>query len=211
MPETRPISLLLVDDHFVVRSGLAASLELEDDLRIAGEADSGEEALSSCEAVSPDVVIMDLQLPGIDGIEATRRICENDPDSRVLMFTTYARDDEILAALEAGASGYLQKSAGREELIGAIRAIHDGKTCVAPDIEERLDALRAGPIITTREREILQLVARGRANKEIATTLGIAEDTVKRHVSNVFRKFSVNDRAEATAEAIRRGIVRLEE
>lgn len=207
----KPIRLILIDDHFVVRSGLASSLELEEDLEIVAEADRGEDSLPLHEKFRPDLVIMDLQLPGINGIEATRELCERCDSARVLMFSTFARDDEILAAIEAGAVGYLQKSSGREELINAIREIHAGGTYFSEELSERIAGLQRGPSITLREREILRLIARGQANKEIASTLGIAEDTVKRHASNIFQKFGVSDRAEATAEAIRRGIVRVDD
>jgi len=204
------LAVMLVDDHFVVRSGLVASLELEEHLRVVAEAERGEEALPLYEAHRPDIVLMDLQLPGIDGIEATARLCEADPCARVLVFSTFARDDEILAAFEAGAGGYLQKSAGRDELIQALTVVAAGGSYLPQGLAERLAGLQLGPSVTTREREILALIARGRANKEIAAALGIAEDTVKRHISNIFQKFEVSDRAEATAEAIRRGIVRVD-
>lgn len=206
-----PLTIMLVDDHFVVRSGLVASLELEDDISVVAEADCGEDSCALYTEHQPDIVLMDLQLPGISGIDATEQLCADDPDASVLIFSTFARDDEIQAALEAGAKGYLQKSAGRDELIRALRTVADGDTYLAPELVDRLEILRSGPAITKREREILALIAQGRANKEIASALGIAEDTVKRHISNIFQKFSVSDRAEATAEAIRRGIVRIGE
>lgn len=204
------MKVMIVDDHFVVRSGLAASLELEDDLVIAAEAESGETAPALYESARPDVVLMDLQLPGWNGIETTERLLEIDPSARVLIFSTFARDDEIQAALDGGAKGYLQKTAGRDELIGALRHVADGGRYLAPEVASRLAGLKLGPAITLREREILSLIAKGRANKEIAAALGIAEDTVKRHISNVLQKLGVSDRAQATAEAIRRGIVRVE-
>lgn len=210
MTSPSSIRVLLVDDHFVVRSGLVASLELEDDLEIVGEADSGEDALTAYPGAKPDLVLMDLQLVGIDGIETTRRLIADDADARVLVFSTFARDDEILAALDAGAAGYLQKSAARGELVGAIRSVASGEPFLPEDIAKRIDALRLETPPSEREREILQLVAKGRANKEIASALGISEDTVKRHVSNVLRKLGTTDRAGATAEAIRRGIVKVE-
>ncbi len=210
-PVTPTITVLLVDDHFVVRSGLAASLDLEDDIEVVAEAERGEDAVELYEKTRPRVVMMDLQLPGLNGIEATERLREIDPEARVLIFSTFARDDEIQAALDAGASGYLQKSASRDELIGALRQVAAGERSLPAGLAEHLADLQLGPTITSREREILARVARGRANKEIAAELGIAEDTVKRHISNVFQKLNVNDRAQATAEAIRRGIVRLEE
>jgi DNA-binding NarL/FixJ family response regulator len=204
------MKVMIVDDHFVVRSGLAASLELEDDLSIAAEAESGETVLELYRSTRPDVVLMDLQLPGWNGIETTERLLEVEPGARVLIFSTFARDDEIQAALDGGAMGYLQKTAGRTELLDALRRVAAGERYLAPAIATRLAGLKLGPAITLREREILSLIAKGRANKEIAATLGIAEDTVKRHISNVLQKLGVSDRAQATAEAIRRGIVRLE-
>ena len=204
------ITLILVDDHFVVRSGLAASLELEDDLQIVAEAECGEDVVALYRKHRPQLVMMDLQLPGINGIEATALLRDADPDARVMIFSTFARDDEIQSALDAGALGYLQKSARREDLITAIHTVAKGEIHLPAGLEEKLIALKTGPSITIREREILALVARGKANKEIAAELGIAEDTVKRHVSNIFQKLAVNDRAQATAEAIRRGIVRVE-
>ncbi len=203
------IPLLLVDDHFVVRSGLAASLDLEDDLQVAAEVDRGEAVLDAYARHRPKVVLMDLQLPGISGIEATARLCQAHPEARVLMFSTFARDDEIHAALKAGALGYLPKSGRREDLLAAIRAVAAGRKWLPPDLEARLQERTAEPEITPREREILALITQGNANKEIAAVLGIGEDTVKQHVSRILQKLRVNDRAQATAEAIRRGIVRV--
>lgn len=210
MPDPATIRLLLVDDHFIVRSGLVASLELEEDLSVVAAADCGEDAAALCQKHHPDLVLMDLQLPGRNGIETTADLIATDPGTRVLMFSTFARDDEIAAALDAGALGYLQKSAGRDELIEAIRTVATGRPYLPEGLAGRLREFRSGPNITLREREILALIARGKANKEIAAALGIAEDTVKRHASNVFQKLEVSDRAGATAEAIRRGIVKIE-
>ncbi|WP_395736929.1 response regulator [Prosthecobacter sp.] len=204
-----PIKLLLIDDHFVVRSGLVASLELEDDLKVVGEADRGEEAAGLFSKKKPDVVLMDLQLPGISGIDATAAVLAEHPGARILIFSTFARDDEIQAALKAGALGYLQKSSSRGDLLEAIRTVAKGERSLPADIAQRLKERLAEPEITPREREILALVTRGNANKEIAATLGIGEDTVKQHVSRILMKLKVNDRAQATAEAIRRGLVQV--
>ena len=201
------IQLLIIDDHFVVRSGLVVSLNLEDDLRVLAEAERGEQAVALFEKHQPDVVLMDLQLPGISGVEATAQLCTRFPQARVLIFSTFARDDEIQAALRAGALGYLQKSASREDLIAAIHRVAEGRRSLAADLEQRLALRSAGPEITPREREILKLITQGNANKEIGAVLGIAEDTVKRHVSSILDKLQVNDRAQATAEAFRRGLV----
>ena len=204
------MKVMIVDDHFVVRSGLVASLELEDDITVVAEAERGEEAPALLVSAKPEVILMDLQLPGWNGIETTERLLELDPAARVLVFSTFARDDEIQSSLDAGALGFLQKTASRDDLIAALRRVAAGKRSLAPEIATRLAGLKLGPAITLREREILSLIAKGRANKEIAAALGIAEDTVKRHISNVLQKLDVSDRAQATAEAIRRGIIRVE-
>ena len=203
----KPVRLLIVDDHFVVRSGLAASLDLEDDIEVVGEVERGEDACAAAKKTRADVVLMDLQLPGISGVEATAQLLALDESARVLIFSTFARDEEILAALRAGALGYLQKSASRDDLLNAIRSVAAGETSFAPDIAARLSERQSEPDITPRELEILTLVTQGNANKEIAARLGISEDTVKQHVSRILQKLRVNDRAQATAEAIRRGLV----
>jgi len=204
------MKVMIVDDHFVVRSGLVASLELEDDITVVAEAERGEEAPALLVSAKPEVILMDLQLPGWNGIETTERLLELDSAARVLVFSTFARDDEIQSSLDAGALGFLQKTASRDDLIAALRRVAAGERSLAPEIATRLAGLKLGPAITLREREILSLIAKGRANKEIAAALGIAEDTVKRHISNVLQKLDVSDRAQATAEAIRRGIVKVE-
>ncbi len=210
MPDA-PLTVLIVDDHFVVRSGLAASLELDDTINVVGEAERGEDAVAAYRRHAPRVVLMDLQLPGMGGIAATAALRAHDAAARVLIFSTFARDDEVQAALDAGALGYLQKSASRDELLAALRTVAQGRRHLPAEIARRLTALRLGPAITPREREILALIAAGRANKEIGAVLGVSEDTVKRHVSHILEKLDVADRAQATAEAIRRGIVKTAE
>lgn len=201
------LAVMIVDDHFVVRSGLAASLGLEDDLRVVAEVDRGEDTVEAYRRNDPTVVLMDLQLPGMGGTSAILALRAHDPRARVLVFSAFARDDEIQAALDAGALGYLQKSASRDELLAALRHVARGARSLPPEVARRLAALSLGPAITPREREILALIAAGRANKEIAASLGVSEDTVKRHVSHILEKLDVNDRAQATAVAIRRGII----
>jgi len=205
-----PTTVLIVDDHFVVRSGLAASLELDEAIHVVGECDRAEDVVATYARLQPRVVLMDLQLPAAGGVAATAALRAHDPVARVLIFSTFARDDEIQAALDAGALGYLQKSASREDLLAALHAVAQNRRALAPDLGRRLNALRLGPAITAREREILAFIAAGRANKEIAAVLNVSEDTVKRHVSHILEKLDVNDRAQATAEAIRRGILTLE-
>lgn len=211
MPETSSLTVLIVDDHFVVRSGLVASLELDDAISVIGEIERGEDAVAAYQRLRPRVVLMDLQLPGLSGIGATAALRAHDPGARVLIFSTFGRDDDIQAALDAGALGYLQKSASRDELLTALRTVAQGRRHLSPDLTRRLNARRLGPTITPREREILAFIANGRANKEIAALLAVSEDTVKRHVSHILEKLDVNDRAQATAEAIRRGIVKMSE
>lgn len=203
------LTVLIVDDHFVVRSGLAASLEIEDDISVVAEGKRGEDAVALYQEHRPSVVLMDMQLPGISGVEATAAVRACDPQARVLVFSTFVRDDEIQAALAAGASGYVPKSASRDELLTALRQVAKGRRHLPADIEQRLANLRLRAAITPREREILVFIAQGRANKEIAAALEVSEDTVKRHVSHILDKLEVNDRAQATAEAIRRGIVKI--
>lgn len=206
---TAPLTLLIVDDHFVVRSGLAAALEVEDDIVVIGEAKRGDDAVTEYQRQRPRAVLMDLQLPGLSGVQATAAIRAHDPEARILVYSTFAQDDEIQAALDAGAAGYLQKSATRDELVAALRCVASGDEYLPQDLAQRLTNLRLNAAITPRERDILALIASGHANKQIAARFDISEDTVKRHVSHILEKLNVNDRAQATAEAIRRGIIRV--
>jgi two-component system NarL family response regulator len=210
MPKPQPIRILVVDDHHVVRSGLAASLGLEDDLTVVAEAGTAEEAVTQYRQHQPDVVLMDLRLPGANGIAALTSLRGEWPDARVLMFTTYDNEEDIYRAMQAGARGYLLKSAPREELLAAIRAVATGGRHLPPALAQRLAGRVSAPDVSDREREVLQLMARGKANKEIAAALGISEETVKRHASNLFVKMGVADRAQAVSEGIRRGLIQLE-
>lgn len=206
----KQIRLLVVDDHFVVRSGVVASLALEDDLEVVAEAETGEQALALYREKKPDVVIMDLRLPGKNGIETTALLTKEFAGAKVLIFTTYDGDEDIYRATQAGAFGYLLKSSPRAELLAAVRVLAKGERYMPPAISSRLAARVAGPDLSPRELEILQLIGRGLSNKEIGAQLFISEDTVKRHISNLFVKLKVNDRAQATAEAIRRGFIHLD-
>lgn len=207
MPSLHPIRLLLVDDHFVVRSGIASSLALEDDLQIAGEAGDANEALISYAKHQPDVVIMDLQMGKTSGIDGTAQICKEHPGARILIFSSFARDEDIYRSLRAGALGYLQKAAPREDLLQAIRTVATGKRYLPSDIGQRLADRLSRPEPSPREHEVLSLIAQGHSNKEIAARLGLSEDTVKRHVSNVLDKLGVQDRTQAVTEALRRGLL----
>jgi len=213
------IRVMVVDDHPIVRAGIAGLLDGEVDFEVVAEASSGEEAIELAGRVNPDIVLMDLRMPGIGGVEATRRICADsdpaDPDPaaghrRVLVFTTYEDDDEILSAIAAGASGYLLKAAPSDELIAGVRAVAAGQTVLAPSIAAHLVS-RANspeaPRLTVRETEILALVAEGLSNPEIAARLVIGESTVKTHLLHVFEKLEVSDRTRAVTRAMELGLI----
>ena len=199
--------LLLCDDHFVVRSGLAASLSLEEDLEIAAEASTAEEALEAYGKENPDLVLMDLQLGDGSGIDATEKIRKADPEARVLMFSSFARDEDIHRAILAGALGYLRKTAPREELLEAVRAVASGKRHLPPEIAARLADRIGRQDPSPREMEVLTLVSKGNSNKEIASELGLSEETVKHHISNLLAKLEARDRTQAVTEALRRGLL----
>jgi DNA-binding NarL/FixJ family response regulator len=202
--------ILVVDDHHVVRSGLVASLGMEDDLTVVGEAENGAQALEMYAKCVPDVVLMDLRMPGGNGIETTAALRAQAPDARVLMYTTFDGEEDVYRAVQAGARGYLLKSAPRDELLSALRSVASGERYLPPELARRLAERVAGPEISEREIEVLRLISDGKSNKEIGATLHIAEDTVKRHVSNILTKLGVSDRAQAATEAFRRGLLHLD-
>jgi DNA-binding NarL/FixJ family response regulator len=199
------IKVLVVDDHAVVRTGLGQLLATAPDLELVGEAKDGQEAVEAAEAAAPDVILMDISMPVLDGVEATRRIVARDPGARIVMLTSLADNRQILDALEAGASGYLLKHAAPDELLGAIRAAAAGDAPLDPKAARALlDSRRAAPAaadkhkaLSAREQEVLRLVAQGLANKQIARRLGISERTVKAHLTNVFSALGVSDRTQA--------------
>jgi DNA-binding NarL/FixJ family response regulator len=204
------IRLVLVDDHPVIRFGLRGMLETAGDLRVVGEAGSGDEALTVVAAAQPDVVLMDLRMPGTDGATTTARIVERFPAVRVLVLTTYDTDTDILRAIEAGASGFLLKDTPLGVLLDAVRMAARGETVLAPPVAARLVTRLRAPLaeqLTPREIEVLALVARGLSNVEIARELFIAEATVKTHLLRTFAKLTVNDRTAAVTAAIGRGIL----
>jgi len=204
------INLVLVDDHPVVRVGLRGMLEAADDLRVVGEAGSGDEALVLVAALQPDVVLMDLRMPGTDGVTATARIAEQHPAVKVLVLTTYDTDADILRAVEAGATGYLLKDTPVAMLVDAIRAAARGETVLAPPVAARLVTRMRAPAteqLTPREVQVLTLVGQGLSNVEIGRELFIGEATVKTHLLRAFAKLGVNDRTAAVTAAIARGIL----
>jgi DNA-binding NarL/FixJ family response regulator len=212
-----PIKVLIVDDHPVVRDGLVAILSIQPDFRVIGEAASGEEALTSAGELRPDVVLLDLEMPGMDGVETIRLLRQSRPDIRVVVFTAFDTDERILSAVQAGAKGYLLKGAPRDELFDAIRVVHQGGSLLHPVVASRLlDRLAAdeSPVglvedLTPREQEVLTLLAQGLQNKEIAARLVIAERTVKFHISSILGKLGAGNRTEAVTIAIQLGLVEL--
>jgi NarL family two-component system response regulator LiaR len=208
-----PIRVLVVDDHAVVREGLRTFLELQDGIEIAGEAADGREAIEAAERLRPDVVLMDLVMPRVDGLEAMRSLRGRAPGARVIVLTSFLDDDKLLPALRAGAAGYLLKNAKPQELARAVRAAHAGEAVLDPVVAARLVETLAGddddPLgrLTRREREVLELIGRGFANKRIALDLGVAEKTVKTHVGHVLAKLGVSDRTQAAVIAVRAGLL----
>ena len=204
------IRLVIVDDHPVVRAGLVGMLSDEPGFEVVGEASDGDQAARIAAATSPDVVLMDLRMPGLDGVAATARITAGG-DAKVLILTTYESDDQILAAIEAGASGYLLKAAPQAEIVAGIRSVAAGQTALSPQVAVRLVERMRAPapesVLTTRETEVLRLVAAGHSNKQIATALGIGESTVKTHLLKVFEKLGVADRTRAVTLAMERGLL----
>lgn len=207
-----PIRILIVEDQRIVREGLRAVLEDEDEIAIVGEAANGQEAIELFTRLQPDVVLMDLQMPVVDGPEATRRIRELAPDARILVLTTYATDEFIFKALRAGARGYLLKDASVDELLGAIRSVHAGQTLLAPAVAARLVvgvSAGAPETLTPRELEVLTLIGQGRSNGEIATMLSIAPRTAKVHVQNILSKLGATNRTEAVSLAVKQKLITL--
>ncbi len=204
---TSKIRLLIVDDHPMLRDGVGAIIGTQPDMEVVGEASSGEEGVERFHALQPDVTLMDIQMPGMDGIKAIELIRADASDARILVLTTYAGDAQALRALRAGAAGYLLKSGLRRELIDAIRAVHEGHRAVAPDVAQEIAQHAGAETLTDREIAILLAVADGQANKEIARRLAITEDTVKSHLKSIYGKLRVDDRAHAVAQAYRRGII----
>jgi DNA-binding NarL/FixJ family response regulator len=212
------IRVMIVDDHAVVREGLRAFLALQDGLEIVGEAGDGAEAIEEARRSRPDVILMDLVMPRLDGVGAMRELRRELPECRVIVLTSFLDDDRLLPAIQAGAAGYLLKNADPAQLARAVREAHEGGAIIDPTVAARLigaladdrPAAAAAPAseeLTTREREVLELIAGGRSNKRIAFELGISEKTVKTHVGHVLAKLGVNDRTQAAMLAVRQGLV----
>jgi DNA-binding NarL/FixJ family response regulator len=210
MKSSKPIRILVVDDHFMVRMGLSASLNVEPDMEVVAEAGNGEVAVEAYRKHHPTLVLMDLRLPGMSGTDCTAMIIREHPNAAILMLSTHCNEEEVYRALQAGARGYIVKSIVREELLRAVRAVHEGQQYVDPVLAAQLAERRLHRSLSTREIEVLRMVAKGLGNKEIAGVLNIAEVTVKLHVSHVLEKLSVKDRTQAATVALQRGIIALE-
>ncbi|WP_435286342.1 response regulator [Streptomyces bacillaris] len=208
----KTIRVLLVDDHQVVRRGLRTFLEIQEDIEVVGEASDGAEGVARTEELRPDVVLMDIKMPGTDGIEALRRLRELENPAKVLIVTSFTEQRTVVPALRAGASGYVYKDVDPDALAGAIRSVHAGHVLLQPEVAGALLAqddagggTGRGSTLTEREREVLGLIADGRSNREIARALVLSEKTVKTHVSNILMKLDLADRTQAALWAVRNG------
>jgi DNA-binding NarL/FixJ family response regulator len=205
-----PIRLLIVDDHPVVRGGLRGMFAGDDGFEVVGEAGNGAEAVAEAERLRPDVVLMDLRMPEVGGVEATRRLRQRAPSAQVLVLTTYDTDDDVLPAVEAGATGYLLKDAPREELVRAVRAASRGESVLSPSVAGRVLTRMRRPArdrLSQRELEVLRLVANGVPTREAAAALFVSEATIKTHLLHIYDKLGVRDRAAAVGEAYRRHLL----
>jgi DNA-binding NarL/FixJ family response regulator len=209
---SEPIRILIADDHPVVRTGLVGMLTAQPEFKVIGEAADGQQAVDLADRLCPDVVLMDLRMPALDGVAATSEIRRRRPKVQVLVLTTYDSDADILRAIEAGAIGYLLKDAPREDLFRAIRATAKGESFLAPTVATRLMGRMRAPaeeMLSAREIQVLTMVSRGASNKEIGHQLHISEATVKTHLIHIFEKLGVSDRTQAVTVALERGIVQL--
>ena len=206
----KKIRIMVVDDHFAIRMGLTGSINLEPDMIVEAEASNGSQAIEVFRKHQPDIVLMDLKLPGASGIEATAAICKEFPKAAIIMLSTHDGEEDIYRSLQAGARTYILKDAAREELMAAIRKVHAGERAISPAVGARLAERMTRAELTAREIEVLKLMAKGRSNKEIGSALGIAEVTVKLHVGHLLSKLNSNDRTQAATTALQRGILHLE-
>ena len=210
MGEENEIRVLVVDDHFVVRMGLTTLINTQSDMTVVGEATNGKQAVELFRAEKPDVTLMDLRMPEMNGVDAITAIRNEYPDCRIIVLTTYDGDEDIYRAFQAGARAYLLKDMHRDELLEAIRSVYRGQRFIPPAVASSLADRMPRSELTSRELEVLKLIVKGMSNKEIASTLEITEGTVKVHVNNVLGKLGVSDRTKAATTAIQRGIVHLE-
>jgi two-component system, NarL family, response regulator len=205
-----PIRILVVDDHFVVRSGLAAMIETQEDMTVAAEAANGEQAIELYKEHKPDIVLMDLRLPKLSGLEATVAIRQLDPQARIVVLTTYDGDEDIYRCLEAGAAAYLLKESLHSDLLDIVRRVHAGERYIPQGVANLLAERMVRAKLTAREQQILELIAKGMTNRDISASLSITDSTINVHVSNIIAKLGVNDRTQAIIAAHKRGIIHLD-
>jgi DNA-binding NarL/FixJ family response regulator len=210
MKKAKSIRVLCVDDHPVVRDGLRAIISTQSDMTVADEAGDGLECVTKYGEHKPDVVVMDLRMPNMGGVDATLQLRKDFPDARIIVLTTYEGDEDIYRALEAGAQAYLLKEMVRTELLQTIREVHSGKRHISPTVAARLAEHTPRVALSERELQVLKQIAKGLRNKEIGAALNIAEDTVKIHIKNIFGKLNVMDRTQAVVSASQRGIINLD-
>ncbi len=210
MKKPTPIRVLIADDHPVVREGLKALIDRRPDMKVVAEAANGQETVEQVFTHHPDVTLMDLRMPQMDGVEAISAIRERDPAARIIILTTFDGEEDVYRGLRAGAKAYLLKDAPREELLECIHAVHAGKTWIPPDVAAKLATRVSASDLTPRELEVLQMIVAGKSNKEIGVILHISEGTVKVHVNHILQKMGVGGRTEASIEALKRGLVRLD-
>jgi two-component system NarL family response regulator len=208
MPSPK-IRVLCVDDHRIVREGLGLIINRQTDMEVVAAAASGEESVIEFQRCHPDVTLMDLQLRGMSGVEAIRAIRRLNRDARIVVLTMYQGDEDIFRALDAGATTYLLKDTLSDDLVRVVREVHAGEHSLRPEVEERLAERAAGPTLTPRELEVIELIALGMRNKEIAGSLGISEETAQVHVKHILAKLKVKDRSAAITVALKRGIIHL--
>lgn len=209
MSNSHVIRVLVVDDHPLLREGVCAVINTQDDLSIVGEADSGEEAVRMYERHHPDIVLMDLQMPGMGGVAAIETLRRSHPSARIIVLTTYSGDAQAMSALRAGAAGYLLKSSMRTDLLDTIRSVHAGGKFMSAGVATEIAMHLAEDVLSTRESEVLTLAAAGNSNKQIAARLGLSEDTIKGYMKVIYSKLGAADRTHAVTIAARRGIIEL--
>jgi two-component system NarL family response regulator len=207
---TKPIGVLLADDHAIVRGGVATILNRQADIEVVAETDNGIDAVGLYLRLRPQVMLVDLKMPGMEGVEVVEKVCAAAPNAAIVILTTYDTDDDIERALRAGAKAYLLKDVSPADLVACVRAVHEGRRWISPSIASKLAEKMTQVQLTPREMAVLRLITAGKANKEIASEMCISEGTVKIHITHLFEKLRVQSRTEAIAAAVRRGLVRMD-